>query len=79
MLNRQEQLYSQDLYATTTPSFKRLRNFTKVAVASGGTKDVSFVLPVSDLAFVNEQGQWIAEPGDFNLLVGNQSVPIRIE
>ncbi len=73
------ELYSQDLYATITPSFKRLRAFDKVSVETGGVKEVNFVIPVSDLAFVTEQGAWTTEAGDFNLLIGNQSVPIRIE
>lgn len=73
------ELYSQDLYSTITPSFKRLRGFNKVHLTAGGEKEVNFVILASDLAFVNEQGGWVTEPGDFNLLIGNQSAAIKIE
>ncbi len=73
------EFYSQDLYATMTPSFKRLRGFSKVSITAGGDKEVTLVMPAADLAFVNERGEWVMETGDFKLLVGNQSVPIRME
>ncbi len=73
------ELYSQDLYSTITPSFKRLRGFNKVSLKSGNSQEVNFVILASDLAFVNEQGEWVTEAGDFNLLIGNQSVMVRIQ
>ncbi len=73
------ELYTQDLYATITPSFKRLRGFSKVAIKSGEVKEVIFVISTMDLAFVTEQGEWKTEAGNFNIMIGNQSVPIRVE
>ena len=53
---------------------RRLRAYTKVSLAPGEEKEVLFTLTPDDLAFVNEQGQWITEAGDFDLMVGDQKV-----
>ena len=73
------QLYSSDLYASITPDIKRLRDFKKVKVKAGETKTITFNLPVSELAFVNSDNQFIVEPGRFNLSVDNLSKEISIK
>lgn len=70
------ELYSRDLYASITPSAQRLRAYSKVSLAPGEEKEVLFTLTPEDLAFVNEQGQWVTEAGDFDLIVGEQKVTI---
>ena len=67
-------LYVSDLVASLTPDIKRLRNFKKVTLKPHETKTVELNLRVSDLAFVNEDLQWVLEPGEFRATVGNQSV-----
>ncbi len=67
------QLYVSDLYASITPSVKRLRGFQKVELAPGETTTVSFVISPSELAFVNVDSQWVTEPGEFEVTVGNQT------
>ncbi|WP_347160069.1 glycoside hydrolase family 3 N-terminal domain-containing protein [Pontibacter chitinilyticus] len=71
------ELYSHDQYASITPSAKRLRAFTKVELAPGEEKEVSFSINAKDLAFVNQQGKWVTEPGAFDLLIGDQKVVIN--
>ena len=73
------QLYSSDLYASITPDVKRLRDFKKVKVNAGENKTIIFDLPVSELAFVNSDNQFIVEPGRFNLSINNLSKEILIE
>lgn len=73
------ELYSQDLYSTISPSFRRLRDFKKISLNKGEERLVHFVLPVTDLAFVNETGEWVTEKGDFNFFIANQSVCIRVD
>ncbi|GHA78526.1 glycoside hydrolase family 3 N-terminal domain-containing protein [Pontibacter akesuensis] len=68
------ELYSRDLYASITPSASRLRAYTKVDLAPGEEKEVRFSLKPEDLAFVNEAGKWVTEPGDFDLMVGDLKV-----
>lgn len=67
-------LYSRDLVATVTPDFKRLRAFDKVELAPGESKTLKFELKASDLAFVNPQGKWTLEAGDFDFTAGDQKV-----
>jgi len=64
------QLYIGDLYASITPSVKRLRGFEKVEVEPGATKSVTFTISASDLAFVNRNLEWITEPGEFEAEIG---------
>ena len=73
------QLYSSDLYASITPDIKRLRDFKKVKVKAGEKKTITFNLPVSELAFVNSDNQFVVEPGRFNLSIDNLSKEISIK
>ena len=63
-------LYSSDLVASLIPDVKRLRGFEKISLEPGESKEVSFDLPASDLAFVGSDGHWRLEEGDFRLSVG---------
>ncbi|MNE61530.1 Periplasmic beta-glucosidase precursor [compost metagenome] len=72
------QLFTADLYASTTPDVKRLRRFEKISLKAGETKTVTFTLTSKDLAFVNHEGNWITEAGDFDLMIGNQKVKFNV-
>ena len=63
-------LYSSDLIASIVPDNSRLRDFTKVVLAPGETKTVTFQLPAKELAFVGADGRWTLEEGDFTLKIG---------
>ena len=63
-------LYSSDLVASIVPDNKRLRDFTKIELQPGETKTVTFQLPAKNLAFVNADGNWTLEEGDFVLKIG---------
>ena len=69
-------LYSSDLVASIVPDNKRLRDFTKIELQPGEQNTVTFQLPAKNLAFVNAEGLWTLEEGDFNLKIGrlNQKV-----
>jgi len=43
-----------------------------VELQPGETKAVSLKLRAADLAFVDLNDQWVLEPGDFRLSVGDQ-------
>ena len=66
-------LYSSDLVASIVPDNRRLRCFTKVELAPGETKTVTFRLPANDLAFVGADGKWTLEEGDFMLRIARLS------
>lgn len=65
------ELYSRDMYASITPSMKRLRAFQKINLKAGETKTVTFRVNKNDLAFVNAQLKTVTEPGEFRVMVGN--------
>jgi beta-glucosidase len=66
------ELYSRDLYASITPSMKRLRAFQKISLKPGETKTVTFSLDKNDLAFVNAQLKTVTEPGEFEVMIGDK-------
>ena len=72
-------LFVSDLVATLTPDVKRLRAFDKVELAPGETKTVTFKVAPSDLAYVNEDMQWVLEPGEFSATVAGMSVKFEIK
>ena len=70
-------LFSSDLTASMTPDVRRLRAFEKVELRPGESRTVTFALPSGDLAFVNADGKWTLEKGDFNLRIGDQMTIVR--
>jgi beta-glucosidase len=73
------ELYSRDLFASITPSVKRLRAFQKIELAPGASQVVSFSIRASDLAFVNRALKTVTEPGEFELMVGDLKVGLRYQ
>ena len=70
-------LFSSDLVASITPDVRRLRAFDKVELAPGQSKTVTFTINANDLAFVNAEGKWTLEEGEFMIQVGNQTALIK--
>ncbi|MBL7743367.1 MAG: glycoside hydrolase family 3 C-terminal domain-containing protein [Chitinophagaceae bacterium] len=66
------ELYTRDLYASITPSMKRLRAFQKISLKAGESRTVTFTIDKNDLAFVNAQLKTVTEPGDFEVMIGNK-------
>ncbi|HDP97670.1 MAG TPA: beta-glucosidase [bacterium] len=64
------QLYLSDLYASVTPSVKRLKRFEKVALKPGELKTISFVLNQKDLSFIGRDNKPVVEPGEFEVMIG---------
>jgi len=74
------QLYVRDVASRLPRPDKELKGFNKVDLAPGETKQVVFKLTERDLSFYDpEAKRWIAEPGDFDLLVGSSSRDIRLQ
>lgn len=66
-------LYSSDMVASLVPDVKRLRAFEKVELQPGESRTVTLTVPADDLAFVNADGLWTLEEGDFRIAAGNLS------
>lgn len=67
------QLYVRDKVGSVTRPVKELKRFTRVTLKPGETKNISFTLPVEELAFWNIDMKKVVEPGDFTLWVGTNS------
>ena len=70
-------LFSSDLIASMVPDGRRLRAFDKVELQPGETKTITFELKADDLAFVDWNGKWRLEEGDFKLMIADQSADIH--
>ena len=70
-------LFSSDLIASMVPDGRRLRAFDKVELLPGETKTMTFELKADDLAFVDWNGKWRLEEGDFKLMIADQSADIH--
>ena len=68
------QLYIRDLKSLLPRPVKELKGFSKVYLAPGATKQVSITIDKSALSFYDDRvGEWVAEPGDFEALIGTAS------
>ena len=68
------QLYLHESDTSILQPVRKLEGFQRVTLAPGQTKTVTFTLDRSNLGFYNEQGQFVTEPGPFDLWVGDSSV-----
>ena len=73
------QLYLRDPVASIVRPLKELKDFQKVLLKPGESKTITFTVDKEKLAFYNQQLEWVAEPGDFNLMIGSASDDIRLE
>jgi len=68
-----------DLFASITPSVRRLRDFKKEFIKAGESKVIAFDIPVERLSFVGRDHKWIVEEGDFEAHVGSQLLKFKID
>ena len=67
------QLYVRDVVGTVSRPVKELKGFSRISLLKGETKRVDFKLTVDDLKFYDQQLDYRAEPGDFEVMVGPNS------
>ena len=73
------QLYVRDVESSLKRPEKELKAFAKVALAPGEEQRVTLSLNPEALAFYDPgQGQWVAEAGEFEVLVGRSTGDIRL-
>jgi beta-glucosidase len=71
------QLYVRDLVGSRTRPVKQLRGFQRVELAPGESRELTFSLRASDLAFYTASGTWEAEAGAFKVFVGGNSRDVQ--
>lgn len=73
------QLYIQDKVASVARPVKELKDFVKVKLNPGESKQLSFELTPEKLAFYKEKLGWTTEPGEFKVMIGGSSDSIKLE
>jgi len=72
------QLYVRDPEASVARPLKELKAFKKVSLEPGETTTVEFSLDERALAYWDRSvSDWVAEPGEFEILIGASSRDIR--
>lgn len=67
------QLYIRDMYSSVTRPVKELKAYRKVHLQPGETQTIRFDLSEKELKFYDEAMNYVAEPGEFELMIGNSS------
>ncbi len=67
------QLYLHENYTTILQPVEKLEGFQRVTLAPGQSKTVTFKLGPQNLGYYNNQGQFVVQPGPFNLWVSDSS------
>ena len=67
------QLYIHDKVASVVRPVKELKGFKKIRLEAGESKEVCFEISERALEFYNAQGKLVAEPGEFDIMIGNSS------
>jgi beta-glucosidase len=67
------QCYLTDVYASMVPQGKKLIAFDKILIRGGESKWVSFNISLNDLMFCNEEGNFVAEDGEFIITIGTET------
>ena len=71
------QLYLRDLVGSITRPIKELKGFEKIHLEAGETKTVSFTIDEKLISFFTKSKKWEAEPGDFKVFIGGNSVDVQ--
>ncbi|MFV8341315.1 glycoside hydrolase family 3 N-terminal domain-containing protein [Flavobacterium sp. XS2P39] len=73
------QLYLRDKVGSVVRPIIELQDFQKIQLNAGETKTIQFTINKEKLSFYNAALQWIAEPGDFDIMIGSSSADIRLK
>lgn len=67
------QLYLHENYTTILQPVQKLEGFQRVTLAPGQTRAVAFTLGRQNFGYYNDQGQFVVQPGPFDLWVSDTS------
>jgi beta-glucosidase len=70
------QLYIHDMYSSVTTPLKTLKGFKRVFIKKSETKHIEFTLTPDELALWNREMKRVVEPGEFEVMVGGNSVDL---
>lgn len=67
------QLYIRDRAASVSRPVRELKAFSKFSLEPGASRQVNFTLGQEHLGFFNGEGEYVVEPGWFDVFVGGSS------
>lgn len=67
------QLYIRDLAGSVARPVRELKGFTKVTLAPGEERKITFEITEDMLRFYDIHGKYVSEPGRFELFIGSDS------
>lgn len=73
------QLYLRDKIGSVVRPIIELKDFQKIKLNVGETKEIHFKIDKQKLSFYNTALEWIAEPGAFDLMIGTSATDIRLK
>jgi beta-glucosidase len=73
------QLYLRDKIGSVVRPIIELKDFQKIKLAIGETKEIHFKIDKQKLSFYNAALEWVAESGDFDLMIGSSAADIRLK
>jgi beta-glucosidase len=68
------QLYIRDLVSSATRPVKELKDFKRVWLKPGEKKSIELLVTPEKLSFYNTNMEYVVEPGEFEIFVGNSSL-----
>jgi beta-glucosidase len=71
------QLYIRDEFSSVTRPIKELKGFQRITLRPGETKTVTLPITPDRLAFWNIDMKYVVEPGDFQIMVGPNSMDLN--
>ena len=73
------QLYLKDKFGSVVRPILELKDFQKVKLNAGESKTIEFTIDKEKLSFYNDKVEWVAEPGDFEVMIGASSADIKLK
>ncbi|MEN2489179.1 beta-glucosidase BglX [Flavobacterium sp. B11] len=73
------QLYLKDKFGSVVRPVLELKDFQKVKLNAGESKTIEFTIDKEKLSFYNDKVEWVAEPGDFEVMIGASSADIKLK
>lgn len=70
------QIYMRDEYCSVARPVKELKAFKKVNISPGETKQIELEINLKDCGYYNHHGEYLLEPGNFNIMAGSSSSDI---
>ena len=67
------QIYIRDIVASIVRPVNELKGFKKIKLNPGESRLVEFILTDAELGFYTNTGEFIVEPGEFEVMVGTNS------